>query len=150
LLNSGVADGRDQWRRKECCDLDFLSGDERFGGSDGGTDRSFRQRYLCCRRPDHPGPFCKPTGKVLGHAADAIGGLNLCLEPFGKELVVGSGVGVSLVFRGGSAGGGRRNVSGELSQGNFVDLRPVDADQLIGMRRRRPRDHRGFTVTQAA
>jgi hypothetical protein len=32
---------------------------------------------------------------------------------------------------------------GKVSQGNFVDLRPVGADQLVGMRRRRPQNHRG-------
>jgi hypothetical protein len=143
LLDSGVPDGRNQRCRKEGGDLDFFGGDECFGGSDGGADRGFRQRCLCCRRPDLPGPLCKPTGKILGHAADAIGGLNLCLEPFGKELVVGSGVGISLGSRGGSAGGGRRNIAGEVSQGNFVDLGPVGADQLVGLRRRRPQNHRG-------
>ncbi len=150
LLDSGVADGRDQWCRKECGDLNFFGGDECFGGSHGGDDRGFRQCYLCCRRPDLPGPFCKPTGKLFGHTADAIGGLNLCLEPLGKELVIGGGVSVGFGFRGGSAGGGRRNIAGKVSQGNFVDLRPVGADQLIGMRRRRPQNHRGATVRQVA
>jgi hypothetical protein len=143
LLDSGVADGRNQRCRKKCGDLDFFAGDECFGGRDGCADRGFRQRYLCCRRPDLPGPFCKPTGKVVGHAADAIGGLDLCLEPFGKQLIVGSGVAVSLGSRGRSTGGGPGNIAGKVSQSNFVDLRPVGADQLIGMRRRRPQNHRG-------
>jgi hypothetical protein len=79
----------------------------------------------------------------LGHAADAIGGLNLCLEPFGKEFVVGCGVGVGFGFCGSSTGGGRRDIASKVSQGNFVDLGPVRADQLVGMRRRRPQNHRG-------
>ena len=77
-------------------------------------------------------------------------GLDLCFKSFGQELIVSGGVGVGFGFRGRRSGGGCGNIGGKFGQGNFVDLRPVGADQLIGMRRRRPQNHRGATVVQAA
>ena len=72
-----------------------------------------------------------------------VDGLDLIFETLGKRRVITLAVGVGLRFRGKCSICLGRDIRCDAEQCYFVDLWPVVADQLTGMRRRRPRNHRG-------
>ena len=82
-----------------------------------------------------PAPLLYPRGQVGGHPTYAVDGLNLVVESLWERKLVGGTVFVGLGF--GCIGGDSLMAQiGCDGQSDFVDLRPVIADQLTGVRRR--------------
>lgn len=70
-------------------------------------------------------------------------GLDLIFKTLGKRRVITLTVGVSLSLSAERRVCLRRDIRCDAEQCDFVDLRPVVANQLTSMRRRGPRNHRG-------
>jgi hypothetical protein len=117
-----------------------------FGGGDGGHDRCLGHTHRHAGGGHPAGTGCKVSRQRLGHASDAVDRRDLILKPLGKQRVVPRAVGNADCVGISSRDGLFPQILRDVQQCDFVNLRPVRTDQVGGVGRCRPLDHRGATV----